>query len=130
MDLEPNYNSYSKEELIQARDSIDKEKYPDRFAAIISRLETIKVSEPESTTVEESNDKGSIISGIYSIIVGVGLLWLTWLMSEQGTFKSRQFELNQHEDPILFSIRVALSLIAAGFFLYLGFRSIFNEKRK
>ena len=45
--IEPDYNDYSIEELLDSKENIDKDQWPARFAEICERIEALTAADPE-----------------------------------------------------------------------------------
>ena len=109
----PDYSKYSKEELQEALASVDRKMYPERIKNIIeelSKLEGEEINEPEQKKKEFS--KESIIKGrIIFPIVGLILLYFTWLNFKSGVYHNRITEVSMEEDPILFAIKIGIGFI-------------------
>lgn len=73
-----------------------------------------------------NNSASKVVSGIYSMLIGFGLLWLTFHIKEGGVFHMRLSTLTAEDDSVLFNIQVIASGGASAFFIFLGVNNLFS----
>ncbi|WP_032096966.1 MULTISPECIES: hypothetical protein [unclassified Alteromonas] len=120
--FEPDYSSYSKEELLDALNSIDRKSYPERVSEIEKQLEirdkSTKLQVNENENEPEIKKETSLLSQpldlfgriFYSII---GALALSLFLKEvtTGVVSGRTANISADDSPVSFWIAVTLGLI-------------------
>ena len=127
-DLKPDYSSYSVAELNEAKESVDKLQFPERFAER-------GVGNPEATNVQKSaenpvkkvpNILTKTDSKIIHFIIRVWCIILFYLPAsdlhevfmEGTTYARRLGTISYDSNPISFSIEVAKSIVLAGLLIF------------
>jgi hypothetical protein len=115
--IEPNYDSYSLEELREVYHKIDREKWPDRFKKVESLLNESGKDEKLIVSSEESDlRKYGVLGGVLHYIFGMvteSPLWLSMLGSpvclflvlssfEDGVFHVRGSDFERIHDPVMY----------------------------
>ncbi|MEC8965240.1 MAG: hypothetical protein VX649_13155 [Pseudomonadota bacterium] len=134
-DLKPDYSSYSVAELNEARETVDKLQFPERFAEIQSELAERGVGNPEATNAQKSaentvkkvpNILTKTDSKIIHFIIRVWCIILFYLPAsdlhevfmEGTTYARRLGTISYESNPFSFSIEVAKSIVLAGLLIF------------
>jgi len=118
--FEPDYSSYSKEELQEALDSIDKKNYPERVSEIEKQME-IRASSTELPAYEDNSENKKetgllsqpldLFGRVFYSIIGALALSLFLKEVTTGVVSGRSVSINAEDSPISFGIAVTLGLI-------------------
>ena len=99
--MEPDYSNYSRKELLEAYESVDRSVYPCRFEKIESELKKYKAMEPTGTIVGQFQNY---------VFTGVSLLTLVFIVGIWGSIRLWELGLQEFEQ-LAFPFVVVLSPI-------------------
>ena len=118
--FEPDYSSYSKEELLDALNSIDRKSYPERVSEIEKQLEIrdkstkLQVNENEPESKKETgllSQPLDLFGRIFYSIIGALALSLFLKEVTTGVVSGRTANISADDSPVSFWIAVTLGLI-------------------
>ena len=94
----PDYKSYSYDQLIDVKNHVDKEKYPDRYSEVCGLLEKMdkpNVIKPIKKKRRKLTISDHVIFGIISLLVIVYQVWSGHTIGRHGGF-------SMQDQPIIF----------------------------
>ena len=125
--MEPDYKSYSLDELYDVKENIDADLYPERFQSLAKEIKSreSKIDIPvETGTNEENNSEGSVI---LRILAGITALYFGWCVINafvSGSISGRSgYEYFADSQPTMFGIWVIIHCV----FFFLITWWIFNK---
>lgn len=125
--MEPDYKSYSLDELYDVKENIDADLYPERFQSLAKEIKSreSKIDIPvETGTNEENNSEGGVI---LRILMGIIALYLGWSVINafvSGSISGRLgIEYFADSQPTMFYILVIIHCV----FFFLITWWIFNK---
>ncbi|WP_066963207.1 hypothetical protein [Microbulbifer sp. Q7] len=121
------YKNYSRKELLEALDSIDRDRFPERYQMLVEELRRPERNSSEIKEKERIAEKRerSECKGIFILLVSSFFyLWSIWVAYKQ------QFYLGRHkgrlitfeDNPEIFVAMVVLTICIATYLLYLGIK--------
>ena len=133
--MEPDYKSYSIEELQEALSAIDTEAFPERT----TRIRTEMLKRKPVTNITHSDDSDSletkqanqkIGTGRQIFILLVSALFIYWGVEAiiDGEVAGRRGRtLTIENSPLLYSLRVSVYIVCGGFFAYIAIAKRFKK---
>lgn len=127
------YKNYSRKELLEALDSIDRDRFPERYQMLVEELRrpernTLELKEQER--IAEKRERREY-KGIFILLVSSFFYLWSFLVAYK-----QQFYLGRHkrrlitfeDNPEFFVVMVVLAICIATYLLYLGVKVLRNAK--
>ena len=116
MDSKPDISNYSLADIKQAMDSIDKEKYPDRYLQLKERLLALEKTQTPTKAViysDSTTSNSSLFLGRFVYLGGCLLLfYFIYLALQTGQVSGyRGNNIYLEESPVFFYLRIAIYAI-------------------
>lgn len=124
--MEPDYKTYSLEELYDAKAHIDSERYPQRYADLMSELE-LRVNDVDSSVQLDSTEglfaEGGVLMRVLAALCAVFVFWMLMsVLSEQEIVVRKHFIIELASSPVKFYMFIALDILLLLCFLYVVFK--------
>ncbi len=110
--MKPDYKSYSLEELYDVKDHIDKDKYPERYQALLHEIALREAAKPTSEVIKperKSSNKEKIISSAIFFMAAVACIYYGKIPLKHNR------ELSMDNQPFLFWLSL---LVLVGLAVY------------
>ena len=75
-----NYSRYSRAELLEALETIDRERFPERHATLLAELNKPERNTNEVFEKEEQEDKVNDKKNKNALLMFFGVLWIGWVL--------------------------------------------------